>query len=125
MKKMEKQCVRENDKGLEEQLKKGAIDERLNRRKKRLNEMLSKKRHSTHPNELTPAKGAKVKEEIIEEQQKKEEACDIGLPVLIKHRKKSSKPRKSKKRCWVYKQPGQIKRKCPYIRCFYCHQLGQ
>ena len=53
---MEKQCVRENDKGLEEQLKKGAIEERLNRRKKRLNETLSKKRLSTHPNELTPAK---------------------------------------------------------------------
>ena len=121
---MEKQCVRGKNKGLEEQLKKGAIDERLYRRKKRLNETLLKKRLSTHPNELTPAKGAKVQEEKIEEQQKKEEACDIGLPVLTKHRKKSSKPRKSKKRCWVCKQPGHLKRKCPYIRCFYCHRLG-
>ena len=40
---------------------------------------------------------------------------------LAKHRKKSSKPRKSKKRCWVFRQPDHLKRKCPYIRCFYCH----
>lgn len=54
-----------------------------------------------NPNELIPTKGVPVQEEIIEEQQGKEEAWDIGLPVLTKHRKKSSKPRKSKKRCWV------------------------
>ena len=40
---MEIQCVRETSEESEEQLKKGAINERLNRRKKRLNEMLSKK----------------------------------------------------------------------------------
>ena len=73
-----------------------------------------KKRLPTHQNELTPAKGVKVQEETIEEQQKKEEACDIRLPVLTKHLKKSSKLRKIKKRCWVCKQPGHLKRKCQY-----------
>ena len=116
--------MRETSEESEEQLKKGAINERLNRRKKKgLNEMLSKKRLLTHQNQLIRAKGVPVQEEILEEQRKKEETCDIGLPVLTKHRKKSSKPRKSKKRCWVCKQPGHLKRKCPYIRRFYCHQL--
>ena len=68
---MEIQCVRETSEESEEQLKKGAINERLNRRRKRLNEMLSKKRLFTHPIELIPAKGVPVQEEIMEGQQKK------------------------------------------------------
>ena len=35
------------------------------------------------PNEFTPGKGVSVQEEIIEEQQRKEETWDIGLPIII------------------------------------------
>ena len=102
-------------------LGKERINARINRRKEAIQKKLFQTRTtSTLQNEQTFPTTINAQEEP--EVKPSEESRPYGHKDLSKHHK--AKPRRSRRRCWIFKSPNHYKRKCPSNRCFYCHMLG-
>ena len=99
------------------------IKTKLDNRKERLKEIISKKRlYPVQKQNQSAQQEHKISEgEEVPDQEEVGEPK--GLMNLSKHAK-NKKKRKSKKKCWRCKSPHHIKRNCPKIKCYYCGKLG-
>ena len=96
-------------------LKKERINTKLNRRKEAIQKILFEIRPtSTLQKEQAFHKVMNAQEDP--EDKPKEESRPYGHKDLSKHYK--TKPRRSRRRCWICKSPNHYKRQCPSNRFF-------
>ena len=91
--------------------------EKLRETRKRLYENVSGKITKYLVPEVSKTQNQKF--ESMEED--KEEIMHKGHLDLNQHYHKH--PKRDKKKCWYCHSPKHLKKKCPFIRCFYCSEL--
>ena len=105
----------------------------LKRRKIVIDKKLWSKRSHPSQSEQKTLEMFSVKEEpekiimetenlLLVEEEKKEETKVLGHLDLNQHYKKRVKS--DKKKCWICKSKNHLKKRCPKLRCFWCHSLG-
>ena len=91
---------------------------KLSRRKRNIEEIKSKKRILLS----SPEEGKVAKlNEALEDIEVEENPRGKGWLNLSSHKRRR---KRSKKRCWLCRSSSHFKSKCPFIKCFYCHQFG-